>query len=50
LNDPKSISVVVVFDAILSDDEIGGQELALVGEFLPELLKEMMWHASEQET
>jgi hypothetical protein len=35
-----------VFDESLSDGDINEQELALVGEFLPELLKEMIWQTS----
>jgi hypothetical protein len=40
---------MIAFDTAQSVDSISEQELALVGSFLSELLKEMMWQASEQE-
>jgi hypothetical protein len=40
---------VIAFDGELSADNIGEQELALIGKFLPELLKEMIWQTSQAE-
>jgi hypothetical protein len=40
---------MIAFDTAPSDGNIGEQELTLVGEFLSELLKEMVWQTSEQE-
>lgn len=49
MNQPSSLQVVVAFDDALSNETIGERELALIGEFLPELLKEMIWQTSESE-
>ena len=49
MNEPKILHVAIAFDADLDNDQAGEQELALIGEFLPELLKEMIWQTSEQE-
>lgn len=49
MNEPNPLQVVIAFDAAVSNDAIGEQELALIGDFLPELLKEMIWQTSEQE-
>jgi tRNA nucleotidyltransferase (CCA-adding enzyme) len=44
-----SVDIVIAFDPSLSDERINKQELTLVKQFLPELLKEMIWQTSEQE-
>ncbi len=49
MNEPNPLQVVIAFDTLVSDSVIGKQELALIGDFLPELLKEMIWQTSEQE-
>ena len=49
MNESQPLQVVIAFDATVSDDVISEQELALIGDFLPELLKAMIWQTSEQE-
>lgn len=44
-----SFDLVIDFDASLSDKQVSEQELTLVRQYLPELLKEMIWQTSEQE-
>lgn len=44
-----SFDIVIAFDASLSEEPISEQELMLVRQYLPELLKEMIWQTSEQE-
>jgi hypothetical protein len=49
VNEPNPLQVAIAFDTSVSDSVIGEQELALIGDFLPELLKTMIWQTSEQE-
>ncbi len=49
MNESISLRVVFASDVQLPDGLVGEQELALVGEFLPELLKEMIWQTSQAE-
>jgi hypothetical protein len=44
-----SFDLAIAFDAVLSAEKIDEQELTLVRQFLPELLKEMIWQTSEEE-
>jgi hypothetical protein len=37
------------FDSFLSLEQVSEQALKLVQQYLPELLKEMIWQSSEQE-
>jgi hypothetical protein len=43
------LEVEIAFDPTLSDLQIDAQELTLVRQYLPELLKEFIWQTSEQE-
>jgi hypothetical protein len=43
------LHVVIAFERTLSDDAIDAQELALVAEVLPELIKEMIWTFQTEE-
>ena len=49
MNELNPLQVVIAFDTSVSDNVIGEQELALISDFLPELLKAMIWQTSEQE-
>ena len=44
-----SIDIVIAFEASLSEQQISEQELTLIRQYLPELLKEMIWQTSEPE-
>jgi predicted kinase len=49
MNDYAALDVAIVFDVSLAEGQIREHELVLVRQFLPELLKEMIWQSSEQE-
>lgn len=44
-----SIDIVIAFDSSLCEQKISEQELIMVRQYLPELLKEMIWQTSEPE-
>jgi len=49
LSESSSLQLVVTFDDALSDNAISEREMALIGEYIPELLKEMIWQTSHSE-
>lgn len=49
MKNQPAFDVVIAFNPALSEQQVNEQELTLVRQYLPELLKEMIWQTSEQE-
>ena len=48
MTDPKPFQVLLEFDKEFADVAVNDRELQLVSTYLPELLKEMIWHMSQE--
>lgn len=48
MSDPKTLQILLEFDSEITDVTVQDGELQLVCTYLPELLKEMIWHMSQE--
>ena len=48
MSNPKPFQILLEFDCELTDATVQDGELQLVCTYLPELLKEMIWHMSQE--
>lgn len=48
MTDPKPFQILLEFDKEMNEATSNERELRLVSSYLPELLKEMIWHMSQE--